>query len=57
VAVAAGKSKDNCPRYAERLIEAWELPWSAFDPATGDAAGALRALADAPGAAAVLWAE
>jgi sulfopyruvate decarboxylase TPP-binding subunit len=56
-AVAAGKSKDNCPRYAERLIEAWELPWSAFDPVTGDAASALRALADAPTAAAVLWGE
>lgn len=56
-AVAAGKSSDNCPRYAQRVVEAWELDWGRFDPTTGDAAAALRALADAPGATAVLWAE
>ena len=57
-AVAAGKSKDNCPHYAERLVEAWELKWSLFDPATGtDPRAAMRVLAESPGAAAVLWAE
>ena len=56
VAVGAGKSKDNCPHFAVKLVEAWELTWTRFDPATGDAA-ALRELHDAPAAAAVLWAE
>ena len=55
-AVSAGKSTDNCPHFAVRLVEAWELKWSRADPERFDPA-ALRELHDAPSAAAVLWAE
>jgi sulfopyruvate decarboxylase TPP-binding subunit len=56
----AGKSADNCPHFAEKLVAAWELPFREFDPATGsevDLTAALRELAggDAPGV--LLWAE
>ena len=59
-AARAGKSGDNCPKFAEKLVEAWELPHTRFDPAEADAtslASALKALADQPTAAALLWAE
>ena len=55
-AVGAGTSTDNCPHFAVKLVEAWELKWTRFDPATGDPV-ALRELHDSPTAAAVLWAE
>ena len=59
-AARAGKSRDNCPWYAERLVTAWELHYTRFDPAEGsvpELAGALTELAEHPTAAAILWAE
>jgi sulfopyruvate decarboxylase TPP-binding subunit len=59
-AALAGKSGDNCPKFAKKLAEAWELDHAPFDPAEGDAtevALALRKLAEAPTASALLWAE
>ena len=59
-AARAGKSGDNCPRFAEKVVAAWELHHTRFDPAESDAAGlagALTELAGHPTAAAILWAE
>jgi sulfopyruvate decarboxylase TPP-binding subunit len=59
-ATRAGTSGDNCPKFAEKLVAAWELPHTRFDPAEADVASlasALKALADQPTAAALLWAE
>jgi sulfopyruvate decarboxylase TPP-binding subunit len=59
-AAQAGKSTDNCPRYAERVVVAWELPHTRFDPSAADAAqlaAELKSLADQPTPAAILWAE
>lgn len=59
-AASAGKSGDNCPHFAEKLVQAWELSHTRFDPADADAAalaGALKALVDQPTPAAILWAE
>ena len=56
VAVGAGRSTDNCPHFAVKLVEAWELTWSRVDPERFDPT-ALRDLHDAPTAAVVLWAE
>lgn len=59
-AARAGTSGDNCPRFAERLVQAWELHNTRFDPVEGDAtelAGALAKLAAHPTAAVILWAE
>ena len=56
----AGKTIDNCPRFAEKLVKAWELPHTLFDPtvATAEHLGvALRGLVDNPGPTALLWAE
>ncbi len=55
-----GKSGDNCPHFATKLVEAWELPHTRFDPAEASAlelTGALKALVDQPTPAAILWAE
>jgi len=59
-AAKTGKSTDNCPRFAERIVAAWELPHARFDPAEAEAAelaGVLKSLADQPTPAAILWAE
>lgn len=59
-AARAGAGGDNCPHFAPRLADAWELPHVRFDPAGADGAalaGALDALAARPTAAAILWAE
>ncbi len=32
-AVRAGTGGDNCPHFAARLVAAWELPHTRFDPA------------------------
>ena len=59
-AARTGKTADNCPHFAEKVIAAWELPHTRFDPAEADTAalaGALKALVDQPTAAALLWAE
>ena len=56
----AGKTSDNCPHFAAKVVAAWELPHTRFDPAEADATGlasALKALVDQPTAAALLWAE
>ncbi len=58
-AALTGKSADNCPHFAERLVGAWELPCGWFDPST-DAAGfpdVLGRLATQPGPGVILWAE
>lgn len=59
-ATRAGKSADNCPHFAEKLVAAWELPSAEFDPETATPAGAaaaLRALAEADGPRVLLWVE
>lgn len=59
-AARSGKTSDNCPHFAEKVVAAWELPHTRFDPAEAGAAGlssALKALVDQPTAAALLWAE
>ncbi len=59
-AAKAGKTGDNCPHFAERLVEAWELHRTRFDPAESDTtalAQTLMLLAGHPTAAALLWAE
>lgn len=56
----AGKSSDNCPHFTARVLAAWELPHSPFDPTRAtpeQLAAALNGLAAAPGPAAILWAE
>ena len=56
----AGRTADNCPRYAEPLVRAWDLPVKWFDPFAGSAADcglALQELADSTWAAALLWGE
>ena len=52
-----GTSKDNCPHFTERLVQAWELPHRWVDPATADAATVFRGLRDDPGPAVLLWGE
>ena len=55
-----GKSADNCPRFAEKVIQAWDIPHTLFDPAEAtpeQLAVALRGLVGQPGPAAILWAE
>jgi sulfopyruvate decarboxylase TPP-binding subunit len=59
-AAREGKSKDNCPHFAAKVVAAWELPHTRFDPVEADTASLaseLKALADQPTAAALLWAE
>ncbi|HEY1186064.1 MAG TPA: hypothetical protein VGE74_00345 [Gemmata sp.] len=56
----AGKGSDNCPHFARRLAEAWELHHVRFDPSTADTAAladTLSALGGHPTASAILWAE
>jgi sulfopyruvate decarboxylase TPP-binding subunit len=56
----AGKSSDNCPHFAEKLVAVWELPHGEFDPATAtpeQLGESLRELANQPGPRAVLWVE
>ncbi|VTT96357.1 hypothetical conserved protein : Hypothetical conserved protein OS=uncultured planctomycete GN=HGMM_F22C11C02 PE=4 SV=1: TPP_enzyme_N [Gemmataceae bacterium] len=56
----AGKSADNCPHFAEKLVAAWELPYREFDPAAGSEAVLSAALQELAGSAVpgvLLWAE
>jgi sulfopyruvate decarboxylase TPP-binding subunit len=56
----AGKTSDNCPRYAEPLARAWDLPVRWFDPFAGtttDCELAMEELATTSWAAALLWGE
>lgn len=54
-----GKSHDSCPRFAEPVVQAWGLPYSAFDPETdaADVATCFRELATTPEPHVILWAE
>jgi sulfopyruvate decarboxylase TPP-binding subunit len=55
-----GKNSDNCPRYTDKLIRAWDIPHTLFDPAVAsrdELALALRGLVGHPEPAAILWAE
>jgi sulfopyruvate decarboxylase TPP-binding subunit len=55
-----GKSSDNCPRFAEKLIQAWDIPHTLLDPNDSNPeqlAVVLRGLVGHPGPAAILWAE
>jgi sulfopyruvate decarboxylase TPP-binding subunit len=57
---AAGKTPDNCPHFAAKLVTAWELPHTLFDPAdatTDELTVALKGLVANPGPAALLWGE
>lgn len=59
-AAAAGKSGDNCPRFAEPVVRAWGLPVEWLDPFTATAdvcAAALKRLAGGPTASVLLWGE
>mgnify|MGYP001121160866 CR=1 FL=1 len=53
-----GKSADNCPVFAERLVRAWDLRFAWHDPfgAAADCQLALRELAGG-GVAVLLWGE
>jgi sulfopyruvate decarboxylase TPP-binding subunit len=56
----AGKSSDNCPHFADKLVQAWEVPYTRFDPVQATAAeltAAFTELANQPGCRAILWAE
>ena len=55
----AGKSADNCPHFAERLVKAWDLPYEWFDPFSGskdECEAALARLASGD-ANVLLWGE
>jgi hypothetical protein len=57
---AAGRTPDNCPHFAVKLVTAWELPHTLFDPTDAspdELAVALKGLVANPGAAALLWGE
>lgn len=59
-AMKAGKSADNCPHFAERIVQAWELPYTPCDPASCTSekqAALLKWLGDEPTACAILLAE
>ncbi len=54
------KTADNCPHFAEKLVAAWELSHSEFDPASGsegELSAALRELAERSSADVILWVE
>ncbi len=55
-----GKSGDNCPHFAAKLVDAWELIHSRFDPAEStpqQLADVFRKLTEVATASAILWAE
>ncbi len=59
-AMRAGKSADNCPHFAERIVQAWELPYTPCDPATCTSekrSALIKWLHDEPAASAILLAE
>jgi phosphonopyruvate decarboxylase len=59
-AFQAGHSQDSAARWAEAVVQAWQLPYQLIDPMISDPAvwaAAMAQLAQAPGAAAVLVTE
>jgi sulfopyruvate decarboxylase TPP-binding subunit len=57
-AMNTGKTADNCPHYAERIVEAWDLPCDWHDPFGSEPCdGAIRRLAEATTASVLLWGE
>lgn len=54
-----GRSHDNCPRFAEPIVQAWQLPYSHFDPAAdnADLRYALHTLTADPEPHVILWTE
>ncbi len=51
---------DNCPRFTEPLVRAWDLPCTPFDPTSAspeDTVGLFRTLSERDGPHAILWAE
>ena len=57
-AYVAGKSKDNCPRFTEPILNAWAIPYTLISDANADAFGnAMQELAESAKAMAVLLAE
>jgi hypothetical protein len=55
-----GKTADNCPRFAERLVASWELPYREFDPIADSPeqlAERLGELATTNSPGVILWAE
>ncbi|MCZ2343515.1 MAG: hypothetical protein LC104_17235 [Bacteroidales bacterium] len=54
-----GRSQDNCPRFAEPITQAWQLPYSHFDPAAdgADVVRSLHTLAAGAEPHVLLWAE
>ncbi|HEY3788860.1 MAG TPA: hypothetical protein VGL71_08400 [Urbifossiella sp.] len=59
-ALQAGKTADNCPHYAERIVRAWDLPCEWFDPVAAkkeECESALWRLAESAGASVLLWGE
>ena len=59
-AARAGKTNDNCPHFAEKLVAAWELPHTELDPeevAEEELATVLRELAASQGPRIILWVE
>ena len=59
-AARAGKTGDNCPHFAEKLVTAWELPHTEFDPETAteaDLATTLGELAASAQSRVILWVE
>ena len=56
----AGKASDNCPHFAEKLVAAWELPYTEFDPEAATEATlatALGELAASETPRVILWVE
>jgi sulfopyruvate decarboxylase TPP-binding subunit len=56
----AGTSGDNCPRFTEPILQAWQIPYTLFDPTrqtSSDLVGILRTMQRSRTVGAILWAE
>jgi hypothetical protein len=56
----AGNIIDNCPRFTEPIVQAWQIPYTLFDStrqSAGDLIGILRPMQRSGEAGAILWAE
>ena len=55
-----GNTGDNCPRFTEPILQAWQIPFAVFDPTRqtpSDLIGILRPMQRLGKAGAILWAE